>query len=215
MTVHPVPLPDLTLTAVTGAAAGQPRQTVTVNWTEANAGQADAHGPWNDRIYLSLAGTLNNATHLATVAHSGGLAAGTSEDRSANVTLPLQPDGAYRFVVVADADNAVFESDETNNLRASNVALQLGHPALQAGITSAPATATSGDIVTVQWSVGNGGTADALGTWTDRLYVSTKNTLDASARLLAEVAHAGTVSAGAGYWAQATVALPQDMSGPL
>src|SRR5262249_50233037 len=124
-------------------------------------------------------------------------------------------DGAYRFVVVADTDNAVFESDETNNLRASDATLQLGHPALQTGITSAPATATSGDTITVQWSVVNGGTADALGAWTDRLYVSTKNTLDNNARLLAEGAHAGTVLAGTSYTAQATVALPQDMSGAL
>src|SRR5262249_18721068 len=118
MTVHTTPLPDLAVASGTGPAAGQPGQAPTVHWTAPNPGPADAAGPWNDQVYISTDGTLTGATLLATVPHPGGLASQAAENDSAGVMLPTLPDGADHFVVVVDAGNAVYESNEANNLAA-------------------------------------------------------------------------------------------------
>src|SRR5262249_25603177 len=58
------------------------------------------------------------------------------------------------------------------------------------------------------------GTADALGSWVDRIYLSSNDILDASDRLIGELAHAGPLAKGANYTGQLDLALPVELSGP-
>src|SRR5262249_48595933 len=144
--------------------AGQPGLSVIVTWAVANQGPGLAKGPWVDRVYLSSAGTVPGATLLATVQHAADLAGGATYTASATFGLPSAADGAYHVVAVTDDANSVFEGNgEGNNQRAADGLLQMTHADLVPAITAAPAAATSGDTVSVSWSVTNAGTADALG----------------------------------------------------
>src|SRR5205085_10558701 len=125
-------------------------------------------------------------------------------------------EGAYRIVVVADADSpgAVFERGaESSNLLASSATLNVTHPDLLPAITLAPVSATSGDTIPFQWRVTNSGSAIANGTWVDRVYLSADQTFDASDVLLGELSHDGPLNLGGFYNASLNLTLPEDRSG--
>jgi subtilase family serine protease len=185
------PDPDLQVTVVTAPGEAQPHQPVAVSWTVENAGPGLAESSWRDRVYLSTDGTLTGATLLATVDRSADLGSNASYDASASFTFPVVADGAYRIVVVTDQADDVFEGAfEDNNQRVSD-GFQVTHPDLQPAVDSAPATATSGETVSLQWSVTNTGSGAANGEWIDRIYLSSDATLSADDRLLAERTHSG------------------------
>src|SRR5262249_41428062 len=171
-------------------------------------------GPWLDRVYLSTDGTLNGAMLLASVQHDGDPTSGEHYDASANVTLPDVADGTYTIIVQTDAADVVYERDgEGNNVGVSR-ALSTGHADLSPAIVSAPADGISGTTVPFQWKVTNTGTADALGSWVDRVYLSNDSTLDSGDRLLGELAHVGPLGKGESYTGQLNLALPVELSGP-
>src|SRR5439155_1070232 len=124
-----------------------------------------------------------NATLLASVNHNGGLAAGASYNQSVNATIPATADGSYRLFLVTDAANAVTESNEGNNQLTRDTVLQIRHADLKSSFVSAPATASSGSMIAVQWTTANVGTAATPGGWVDRLYLSSDPAFSGDDRL--------------------------------
>ncbi|MGO8656860.1 CARDB domain-containing protein, partial [Rhizobium ruizarguesonis] len=98
--------------------------------------------------------------------------------------LPDATDGGYRILVVADAGREVYEIDREDN-NAGSSAFTLTHPDLVVSNVQAPAAIVSGSMIQVRWNVRNAGTGPALGNWTDTLYLSTGETLNADAIKLA------------------------------
>ena len=119
--------PDLqvstpTVTLPTGASAASPGGTVSVTFTVTNGGAGDAAGPWTDKVYLSVDGTLDAGDPLVdTINRSSGVVSGATYTISnESVTIPgSTAPGTYRLFVKTDADNAVAEASETNNAVAS------------------------------------------------------------------------------------------------
>ena len=185
---------------------------ITVNWTVANNGPVDATGSWVDRIILAPTGTV-----LGTITHSGGLASGSHYDGTATVTLPTENDGTYQILVLTDADNAVSEGqDEDDNQAGATPLLVIGHPDLVPSIVSSPASAAAGATVGINWSVANGGTLSADGSWTDYVYLSNSaSPASATLYLLGQLKHTGGLTAGGSYASHLDVAIPPDASGPL
>jgi hypothetical protein len=189
-----------------------------VNWTARNDGPGEAEGPWVDHIYLSPTGTLANATLLRTVAHSGDLGSGLSESLSSVVVVPSLPDGAYKLLILTDAAHQVFEgggADENNNSLVATADLVLGHANLVPAFTSAATQGTSGSTLSIEWSVSNEGLLPALGSWIDRVYLSTDSMLSAGDRLLGEWTQTGPLAPQSNYPAQITATLPIELSGPF
>ncbi|MCY2955084.1 MAG: hypothetical protein NTU53_24415 [Planctomycetota bacterium] len=214
MDVSLSPVPDLLPSAVSGPAAANTGQPVTISYTVRNAGRAIAAGPWKERVYLSPDGTLNGAAHLATFNRTDSLAAGQSAARTETVTLPVWADGNYRLVVVVDSDNQVFErDDEGNNTTASTAALVVQHPDLVVTTASTTNAAQSGTGLTVTWTARNAGTGTAPGDWLDRVYLSTDATLSGDDLLRAEVTRPDDLTASGTYNAQAIITLPNGISG--
>lgn len=213
------PDPDLVVTTVTAPTAGQPGRRLSVQFTVNNAGPGEADSPWRDRLYLSPDGTLNGAHLLATATRMESLAAGQSYDVTLEFVVPLVADGGYRLLVVTDESNSVFEGDagsagETNNLRAADEPIVIGHPDLRVAIDTAPTTATSGDTVPLVWTVTNRGSAAAESNWVDRVYLSADADFNAQTdRLLATREHAGPLAASASLSVQLDVVLPLDAFG--
>ncbi len=219
------PEPDLQVTAVTGPANGRPNQTVQIDWTVTNVADGDADavatGPWTDRVYLSADGQTDGAVLLATVTRSDDLAIGEGYNQSIVVVLPDVADGSYQILIQTDADDQVFEGgdegNDANNITAATPPLVIGHPDLQPSELNAPASVTSGDSVSVDWLVTNGGTFAlfAADRWTDRLYLSTNETFDPAVdRLLGELAMTGPLAIdGDGAGQLIDVTIPVDVSG--
>src|SRR5439155_24563103 len=142
------PSPELVVTAIAAPSVGQSGQMVTLDWTVSNTGLGLAQGAWLDQVYLAPGLTVAGATLLTTVQHSANLATGGSYTQSAQVVLPIVADGDYHIVVVTDASDTVYEgTGDSNNLRAADTPLTLGHPDLVPTLGSAPTTAISGTTV--------------------------------------------------------------------
>jgi len=136
-----------------------------------------------------------------------------------DITVPSVPDDAYQFIVVTDADDAVFEGDptsleENNNTRVSTTELLVAHPDLQPVLTAVPVDPVSGTEIEFSYRVDNAGTSSANGSWVDRVYLSDDTTLDASDVLLATLNQVGPVAPASFYEATATATLPIDAKGP-
>src|SRR5207302_5294644 len=75
-------------------------------------------------------------------------------------------------------------------------------PDLAVTAVHAPAQDFSGQPMQMSWTVANSGTGPTVaGTWTDAVYMSTKNTLDAGATLLGTFTHRGVLANGSSYTA--------------
>lgn len=75
------------------------------------------------------------------------------------------------------------------------------------GVTVAPAAAAPGQAVTVGWTVTNGGSVPATGSWQDAIFLSPTPTLGPGAVLVKTVSHVGGLAAGAQYAGTAAVPL--------
>ncbi|MBN2450718.1 MAG: putative Ig domain-containing protein, partial [Lentisphaeria bacterium] len=212
MEVTLAPVPDLVVHSVTHPAEGSPGGSLEVTWQVRNAGQAPVTGMWTDRLYLSPDGTVGNGVLLGSYLQAGPLEPGADGlSRSETVALPEWDDGTYILMVVTDATFAVYERDgESGNTVPSPQAVVLRHPNLTATILSAPASAESGEPVTVRWRITNAANGSAQGGWTDRLTITPAGKAEV---ILAESARTADLAGGASYEAEVTVALPDGIAG--
>ena len=87
-------------------------------------------------------------------------------------------------------------------------------PDLQVTNVNAPGQAFSGQPMTLSWTVSNEGTGGTVqGVWTDRIYMSSDTTLDASDTILASIGHNGALAPSENYTVTTDVSLPIGVSG--
>ncbi len=216
------PPSDLSITAVTAPSDVESGQTITVNWTLTNTGNATTAG-WSDEVYLSRNQVLGATSDvpLGAFAHTTPLAAGASQSFSATFTVPNGLSGPYYAFVVADAGNALNDPDRGNNTAASTL-LQVDLPApvdLTVGLVSivpdpSPLVIIAGqsyqasDTVTVTYTVDNLSDTPANGSWKDAVYLSSTGVWNVNDELLGYVQHTGGIAANGSYTATLTGVLP-------
>ncbi|HMC68018.1 MAG TPA: CARDB domain-containing protein, partial [Mycobacteriales bacterium] len=210
--------PDLAASNVVAPGSARGGDPVTVTWHVTNLGGAAAPGSWNDTVVVSRDTVFGNADDvvLATVAHTGGLAAGAGYDGTVSVTLPAQIEDTVELFVRADAGGAVVEPDSLANNVAPPRAVALTTPFADLAVEAvvAPASASSGARIDVAWRVRNAGdTATGVGPWKDRILLSTDGVIDPGDTMLGEVFHTGPLAPDATYSSTATVTLPEGTSG--
>src|SRR5205823_5851540 len=144
------PPPDLQVTSITipsKVLSGDPLQ---ATWDVTNLGPGLAAGSWVDRVYFSTDDQVGNDTLLGSFTHTGDLAGSEHYSRTETVTVPERPDGAYRVIVITDADNAVYEyQSEGNNATVSQQSVAIVHPDLQVTALDVPADSVSGTPILV------------------------------------------------------------------
>ncbi|GAA4377124.1 hypothetical protein GCM10023186_11680 [Hymenobacter koreensis] len=146
--------------------------------------------------YLSTNNTLDAGDVLLGSSFGGALAAGQSSSRLTQVFVPASTTpGSYFVLFVADHQNQVNESNETNNVAAA--ALVVTQPAVdlviqQPGLN--PAVTTPGAFVNFACSIFNQGNATAASSSVG-YYLSTNTTLDANDQLLT-ASFGGTLTPG-------------------
>ena len=127
--------------------------------------------------------------------------------------MPAGLTGNYYVLVVANSGDTVFETSYTNDVAASAqpVDISLSPPAdLVAGTITIPANAVPGEDMTFSYTVTNQGSNNAVGQWTDALYLSPTTSFVYTDPLLATNVHTGGLAAGQSYTDQVTAPVPGD-----
>ena len=221
------PAPDLQVTSlsVTPATGLQSGQNLTLQWNDANTGNAGTGAAsWIDALTIT---NLTTGATLLTTTISGGssLAAGNSLAQKFPFTLPAGNGsvGQIQFTVTVDAGNSIGESNsagtgETNNTASISETATLAPSAdLQVGsISFSPLSGVlSGSTVTVNWNDMNTGNAPTPGPWSDRLVLvnTTTGQTVATATLYYDTVAKGPLAAGAFAARSYDVQLPDGAAG--
>jgi hypothetical protein len=195
----PTPVPDLIVqspgASPTSVLAGS---TTTASCTVYNQGTGTA-GASNLKYYLSANSTYETGdTYLATDAVAS-LAASGSAAVSELVTIPSgTTTGTWYILFYADADAAVTESSETNNV--GYVAITVTNGTSQPDLiiqspAASPASVQAGSTTTASCTVRNQGTASA-GASNLKYYLSTNTTYETGDTYLAVDAVASLAASG-------------------
>lgn len=218
------PLPNLVVSSVTPPQNAFSGQTAIVRWTVANTGDGATTVPlWRDAVYLSTDDQLDSSDlYLGAADNPGYLEVGSDYANQLTVTLPRGVAGNYRFFVVADVNNALYEGNAASGHEADNTSAPAltpitltPPPDLVVRDITAPLQVFSGEPITVSWTVLNddpdGRTRETA--WSDRVWLSTDTTLDNADIYLGDVAHHGALDPLESYTAQLTAALPIGLTG--
>ncbi|MEI6445074.1 MAG: CARDB domain-containing protein, partial [Nostocales cyanobacterium ELA583] len=209
---------DLVVTNITAPTASLSGQTIDISWTVKNQGTVDVEKTWYDSIYLK--DTNSNARYsVSKFEYTGGLAAGSSLERTQSYNIPLSLDGDYKVVVTTDSNGNIAESteNELNNTTTDDQTLKIqlsSVPNLKVSSITPPATAFSSQQTIVQWTVTNTGTgATNAPIWYDRVYLSLDQTFDNTDVSLGQAANPSYLNAGDSYPNSLTVNLPRGIDG--
>ena len=179
-----------TFSAPSMAGAGE---TIALSDTTENRGGGSA-GPSTTRLYLSDDVTLDAGDAALGGRPVPSLAAGASSSGSTDVTIPAQTaSGLYYLLAIADADDAVPETAESNNKAFRT--LQIGADLVISALT-APSSAGAGDTIDVTDTTTNQGTS-AAGSSVTRFYLSGDFVFDPGDAVLGERPVSGLTPGGA------------------
>ena len=133
---------------------------------------------------------------------------GTASPGTITVGVPRMPGGTYFLLACADASNAVVETDEINNCRASSGYSVLLAPDLQVTAVSAPpASANLDSTFPVSHTLRNTGNTTA-GSSTTRFYLSLDTGIDSTDTLLIGSRQVEGPGAGGTYASTTSVRIP-------
>ena len=208
---------DLIVESATAPASAEFGDSITLDWTVRNVGVDAATADWYDYVYLSRDNTFGDTDIFlgrSLAASDSPLAANTSYDRTFVVSLPISTeldDGTYFILIKTDGGGDQAETDNNNNVRVAG-SINLTVPPLPDLVPTnivVPTTAEAGSPLNIGWTIRNQGTANATGTWQDRVYLSTDNIFDSfSDILLGQFDFSGSVDAGDELARVQTVLLP-------
>ncbi len=98
-----------------------------------------------------------------------------------------------------------FQTNATNiTFTAATSVAELG----VTSVTASPSSVQTGQDLTVNYSVQNTGNATSVSSWVDSVFLSSGPAINASAVLLGQVTHTGSVAAGGTYSGTLTAAVP-------
>jgi subtilase family serine protease len=197
--------PDLTQTGTTAPGTAGTGGTVSVSGTAKNAG-GGAAGASATAIYISTSNWFTSSAILLGTRDVPALAAGAVSTASTPVTLPASlATGNYYVMAVADGNNAVVETSETNNA-SPGVLVRVG-PDLIISAATVPSSVVAGTTGTMNTTVLNQGGGVAAAAATTRFYLSTNLSLDASDVLVGSRS-IGALAAGQSDAGPTSIAIP-------
>jgi subtilase family serine protease len=218
--------PDLTVTTPSIAGVSGPLtsgQKAVIRWTLTNGGDGVAAGYWRDRVTVKNLATGETFYDELVPFYGGSVAAnGGTAAREITIDLPHGARGTGTLVVTitADADNFVLEATPTGNAEQNNVGTAQAasalakYPDLRVTAVTLPATAQSGNMVAVTWTITNHGDGDATGTWVDQVFLSGNNSVGNDGNPYGSFTYTGTIPANGGSITRTQlIQLPFDLEG--
>ncbi|HNI80523.1 MAG TPA: CARDB domain-containing protein, partial [Rhodocyclaceae bacterium] len=199
---------------------GDPAQ-ITVSWTVANQGTGVGRtATWTDALIASTDSIVGNSDDkvVGEFVHTGGLAVGDSYSRTETFLLPAYFQGRYHFFVKTDAKNAVFENgNEADNAKESPQifdVMSIPYADLVVSAASAPTTASSGQTMSVTWTVANTGIGPTdIPGWNDEVVLTSDAAGNNVVANLGSFTHLGVLAAGDSYTRTQDVSIPNGLSG--
>lgn len=190
-------------TPVTKAAAGS---SIVITETVTNQGGGDAAASVT-RFYLSADGSLGAGDVLMDGSRDvPALPPGASSAGSTSVIIPPgSAAGTFYIAAKADADNAVTETQETNNTRFRSISI--GPDLTISSMTVSSSAVAAGSAVNVTDTVMNQG-ADLAAPTTTRFYLSKNGILDAGDVALAPGRAVAVIAAGASNSGMTPLTIP-------
>lgn len=167
--------------------------TQTARWTVRNGGIAATFSAWVDKLYLSADATLNERTDylITSVTNSKVLKIDSTYSDTVSFALPSNFNGNYYLILKTNANDYIAESNKNNNVFIAPVIISQPPPSdlIVTGVT-APDTLRFGKKITIKWQLKNQGTAPAIGTVKDAVYLS-KDTIYSSDDILFAITEGG------------------------
>lgn len=199
------------IVAPRSVSAGAP---LTVGYLESNLGVATATAPWTDRVDLAT-DAKGSSVHavLGTLAVTADLAPGASAERAISGTAPFFS-GTLHPRVSADVNGNIAEGTGGKAGEANNTLVGAPIDVLAAnlipGTVGIPESILIGVQTTIPFASSNAGPGDSYGpAFTDRLYLSADDVLDAGDILLGQAVHnASPHASGATLSSAAVFTLP-------
>jgi subtilase family serine protease len=182
---------------------------VSVSDTTTNSGTDSAPASIT-RFYLSFNSSWDPGDTLLPGSHAVPvLAAGAGHTANTTVTIPANtPTGSYYVIARADADAAVAETQEGNNVLARSI--QIGGDLIISAL-SFPAKVGAGAFATVTDTITNQGGADVASSVT-QYYLSTDAQLTAGDTLLAATRDVPAIAAGQASTGSTSLFIPGTMA---
>lgn len=211
--------PDLLVTSVSGPEKAVAGQLLTIDWSLANKGAADAPARGYQTFYLSRDTVLDRTSdiYLGHVDMTTVLATGATVDGTQTFKVAAGLGGRYYVLSVADSGNAIYErGGEANNVSVSARRIDISLPApvdLVAGVVTVPGEGLPGAAIAITYHVSNQSGSTAIGQWQDNVYLSRDDKWDASDLLFARATGSGSLATGASYTNTVTGQLPGVLSG--
>ncbi|MBW4676961.1 MAG: type I secretion C-terminal target domain-containing protein [Desmonostoc geniculatum HA4340-LM1] len=233
LTIPDVELKITTASAPTSATLGE---TISVSWTVKNLGTDTAFADWFDEVYIFSSINYQfypfKSSRIAQVPveENTPLAPGSSYTITLDIGIPLYDFvrssyadtyaeenliGDVYLLFVTNSDNAQIETggyyDETRPVNNELfVPITINAPDLVVSAAQAPTTTTSGETISVSWTVTNQGTGSALAKWDDYVYISKDQFLDKSDTFVGSRSVAGDtpLAVGSSYTATQDITIP-------
>lgn len=221
LNILPPPSPDLVVSSVAHPANTFSGTTIPMTWTVTNQGEATAVAPWYDAVYLTSDTVLNtvDAWRVGTYKHTDNLPVDSSYTRNIEVTIPIDYMGDYRFFVITDNNDEIYEGlYNENNIGESEHPLTVSlTPPADLIVTSIvmPDTVDVNTSYNILYTVKNDGMSPTYGNyWYDYVYISRDSAFSQSnARLLRRIPHTGTLAADSSYSRDYSIPFPADLEG--
>ncbi|MCX6925709.1 MAG: hypothetical protein NT154_21230, partial [Verrucomicrobia bacterium] len=213
--------PDLVPTLEAPAVVtAPPNPSVSVTWgvTNQGIGVAIPHSYyfWTDRIYFSRDAVLDPSdTWLTTGYGQSPLHAGAGYGGITQVRVHVTQSGTGYLIFQTDADHALFEADENNNLATVRITFNIQPADLAPLALSVPSVVAGppNPKLLFSWGVTNQGVGAAMPGWQDRLYFSTNATLDSTVTAIYSGYEWDSVPPGTAYWRTNGARAPVTSSG--
>lgn len=216
------PSPDLVVEDVSVPATVRSGTSLDITYTAANRGLgATSATRWVDRIFLSEDNVLSDDDQfLNNVIHTGAVGANSTYTETLTQAIPNTLTGDFFVIVVSDFGNDVFESVfEDNNSLVSEAAVTFQSLPADLVITNvtAPAAATNGEVITIDWTVRNEGIGDTIiDQFIDSIRSTTNDVIgDIDDRQLAQLRHGPRLAPGESVTISQVVQVPDDAQGQL
>jgi RHS repeat-associated protein len=216
---------DLQVTGLgTTPTSPQSGSTLTINWNDANSGNAAVNQSFSDQVQVvntSTAQTLVNTAVFYNEGAAGAISTGGFAPRSYSFQLPngTPGTGTLQITVTTDVDHAIKEYDASGNPAYGNnsatttiTSTPASYPDLATSNVTAPATVVPGQQITVGWSLANIGSASANGPWTEQILLAT-DAAGGNPTLLGALPYAGPLAGGQSVPRTATVQIPTALAG--
>lgn len=183
-----------------------------------NIGLGDALGLWQNAIGVSTIPSVDGVISWQDFSSQSPIQAGIEGTETNFVSLPKQS-GTYWLVFWGNRYGGLYEENPSNNIVISATPVTLTYQVVppdlapcDVGVSGSlqfyPASPQAPSL-TVTYSVTNSGSGSALGSWRDRIYVSTNSSIDGAVSYNDVFPDDSSVQPGDGYQVTNTVALPQ------